>query len=343
MKQDRAAIIGAGSWGTALALLLAEKGVEVSLWGHRPEHVRLLQEERENKTYLPGHPFPPTLQPTESLKEALTGVGTICMVVPSHTYRQVFCKVLEHAPEGVTYVSATKGIENESLKTMTQVMADCLAETGVSPAPLAVLSGPSFAKEVAAKVPTAITIGCADTGAVEALQQLFSTEYFRVYTSSDIIGLEISAALKNIIAIGAGICDGLEFGSNARAAAITRGLAEMTRLGTLLGASQQTFFGLSGLGDLVLTCTGELSRNRYVGIELGKGRSLESIIDSMTMVAEGIKTTRSVYDLVRNLEVEMPILEQVYQVLYEGKDCRAVVKDLFSRELKPEWNASRSD
>lgn len=337
MEQDRVAIIGAGSWGTALALLLADKGVEVRLWGHRPEHVQLLHKERENKTYLPGYPFPPALQPTASMQEAVTGVGAICMVVPSHTYRQVFHQVLEHAPDGVPFVSATKGIENQSLNTMTQVMDECIAEAGTSPAPLAVLSGPSFAKEVAARVPTAITIGCADAGAAEALQQLFSTDYFRVYTSSDIVGLEISAALKNIIAIGAGICDGLEFGSNARAAVITRGLAEMTRLGTMLGASQQTFFGLSGLGDLVLTCTGELSRNRYVGIELGKGRSLESIVDSMTMVAEGIKTTRSVYDLVRNLEVEMPILEQVYQVLYEGKDRKAAVKDLLSRELKPEY------
>ena len=269
------------------------------------------------------------------MAEAVSGAGVIVMVVPSHAYRQVFFEVRELAQQGSIFVSATKGIENQSLKTMTQVMGDSFTTHGPSP-PFAVLSGPSFAKEVAQKVPTAITIGCKGDDTAQFLQNLFSTDYFRVYTSSDIIGLEISAALKNIIAIAAGICDGLAFGSNARAAVITRGLAEMTRLGVKLGARQETFFGLSGLGDLVLTCTGELSRNRYVGIELGKGKSLNEILDSMNMVAEGVKTTKSVHDLVTRLEAEMPILEQVYEVLYEGKDCTTAVKDLLSRDLKAE-------
>lgn len=336
MSSRRAAIIGAGSWGTALALLLAEKGIDTSLWGHRSEHVTALIEERQNRAYLPGFDFPATLKPTGSLEDAVHGADVITMVVPSHAYRQVFSQIKELSLQPTTFVSATKGIENQSLKTMTRVMGECLQENGTSPSPLAVLSGPSFAKEVAGKVPTAITIGCENDDTARFLQNFFSTEYFRVYTSTDIVGLEISAALKNIIAIAAGICDGLEFGSNARAALITRGLAEMTRLGVMLGARQETFFGLSGLGDLVLTCTGELSRNRYVGIELGKGKSLDTILDSMNMVAEGVKTTRSVYDLVNKLGADMPILEQVYEVLYCGKDCNTAVKDLLNRDLKPE-------
>ena len=336
MNDQRAAIIGAGSWGTALALLLAHKGIETRLWGYRPEQVRLLRQEGQNRAYLPGFQFPASLYPEESLEQAVAGVGVIVMVVPSHAYRQVFSRVWELTEKEAVFVSATKGIENQSLKTMTQVMGDCFTGNDDSPPLCAVLSGPSFAKEVAQKVPTAITIGSTNDKIAQSLQNLFSTDYFRVYTSSDIVGLEVSAALKNIIAIAAGISDGLDFGSNARAALITRGLAEMTRLGVRLGAQQETFFGLSGLGDLVLTCTGELSRNRYVGIELGKGRSLEEILDSMNMVAEGIKTTRSVYDLVTRLEAEMPILEQVYEVLYEGKDCGLAVKDLLSRDLKPE-------
>ncbi len=336
MNKPRVAVIGAGSWGTALALLLAGKGVQVKLWGHRPERVAALKKERQNKAYLPGFNFPSTLDPTDSIKDAVSRADVVCMVVPSHGYRQVFQHVTRESP-GAIFISATKGIENDSLKTMTQVMEDCLAAQGTLPGPFAVLSGPSFAKEVARKMPTAITIGCQDLESTAFLQQLFSTDYFRVYTSTDITGLEISAALKNIIAVAAGICDGLDFGTNARAALITRGLAEMTRLGVNMGAHRETFFGLSGLGDLVLTCTGALSRNRHVGIELGKGKSLDVILGEMKMVAEGVKTTRSVYDLVNKLGVEMPILEQVYQVLYQNKDCRTAVKDLLSRDLKPEY------
>ncbi len=336
MNNSRVAVIGAGSWGTALALLLAEKGVAVQLWGHRPHHVASLLKEHQNKAYLPGFIFPPALQPVATLKEAVQHAAIVCMVVPSHGYRPVFEQAAQHAGDGTIYVSATKGIENDSLKTMTQVMAEWFEGAGREPSPLAVLSGPSFAKEVARKVPTAITIGCREPQTARFLQELFSTEFFRVYTSTDVIGLEISAALKNIIAIAAGICDGLEFGDNARAALITRGLAEMTRLGVILGASQETFFGLSGLGDLVLTCTGALSRNRHVGMELGRGKSLDSILTSMNMVAEGVKTTRSVHDLVLRLGVEMPILEQVYQVLYGNKDCTAAVRSLLGRDLKAE-------
>lgn len=336
MNKGRVAVIGAGSWGTALALLLAEKGIEVRLWGHRPEQIALLLKQRQNQAYLPGFTFPPALQPVATVKEAVQRTDIVCMVVPSHGYRSVFEQVVQNGGDGTIYISATKGIENDSLKTMTQVMAEILQGTGRELSQCAVLSGPSFAKEVARKVPTAITIGCRESQTAHLLQELFSTGFFRVYTSTDVIGLEISAALKNIIAVAAGICDGLEFGDNARAALITRGLAEMTRLGVILGANQETFFGLSGLGDLVLTCTGALSRNRHVGIELGRGKSLDSILKSMNMVAEGVKTTKSVHDLVVKLGIEMPILEQVYQVLYGNKDCNAAVRDLLSRELKSE-------
>ena len=329
------AVIGAGSWGTALALLLGKKGHSVRLWGHRLEHVAAIQENRENYAYLPGFPFPDTITPTADISTAVKAASIICMVVPSHCYRLVFEQVLSAAPPAAIFVSATKGIENDSLNTMTQVMESCSTRCGRE-INSAVLSGPSFAKEVADEVPTAITIGSKQAKIAQELQDVFSTDYFRVYTSSDIIGLELSAALKNIIAIAAGICDGLDFGTNARAALITRGLAEMTRFGVERGAEKETFFGLSGLGDLVLTCTGALSRNRYVGVELGKGKKLDQILKEMTMVAEGVKTTKSVFDMVNKNQLDMPILEQVYKILYEDKNCLLAVKDLLGRALKPE-------
>jgi len=334
-KAQDIAVIGAGSWGTALALLLGKKGHSVRLWGHRLEHVAAIQENRENLAYLPGFPFPDTITPTADISTAVKAASIICMVVPSHCYRVVFEQVLSAAPPAAIFVSATKGIENDSLKTMTQVMESCSTRRGRE-INSAVLSGPSFAKEVADEVPTAITIGSKQAKIAQELQDVFSTDYFRVYTSSDIIGLELSAALKNIIAIAAGICDGLDFGTNARAALITRGLAEMTRFGVQRGAEKETFFGLSGLGDLVLTCTGALSRNRYVGIELGKGKKLDQILKEMTMVAEGVKTTKSVFDMVNKNQLDMPILEQVYKILYEDKNCLLAVKDLLGRALKPE-------
>ncbi len=334
-KHKKIAVIGAGSWGTALALLLGKKGHTVHIWGHRPEHVNSIEQERQNNKYLPGFLFPDNIYPTADISKAVSHAAIICMVVPSHGYRQVFEQVLKSASNESVFVSATKGIENTSLNTMTQVMEQCAAshERQIE---TAVLSGPSFAREVAAEVPTAITIGCKKSAIADELQDVFSNDNFRVYTSSDIIGLELSASLKNIIAIAAGICDGLEFGSNARAALITRGLAEMTRFGVHYGADKETFYGLSGLGDLVLTCTGALSRNRKVGIDLGKGKKLADILKDMTMVAEGVKTTKSVFYMVKKNGIEMPILEQVYKILYEGKNCLLAVKDLLGRALKPE-------
>jgi len=336
-EQHPIAVIGAGSWGTALALHLSKKGCSVRLWGVDPHHVEKLQQERQNTRYLPGMLFPETLSPTDNLKEAVSGSPTICMVVPSHGYRDVFEKVVGCLDNDAVIISATKGVENGTLQTMSQIMADVInGSEKIISIERAVLSGPSFAKEVAEEVPTAITMGCKDAVIASELQKLFNTGYFRVYTSTDLIGLEVSAALKNIIAIAAGICDGLKFGMNARAALITRGLAEITRLGIKMGAEPATFYGLSGMGDLVLTCTGDLSRNRTVGLKLGKGQLLDQILDEMSMVAEGVKTTKSVYHLAKEQHVEMPILEQVYRILYEDKDCRTAVNDLLGRDLKAE-------
>ncbi len=314
-KVEKIAVLGAGSWGTALATVLSCKSGKVMLWGHKENHVVEIQKKRENTRYLPGITLAENIHPTTSLAEALKSAEIVCAVIPSHVFRHVFEKVHLLLENGVTIVSAIKGIENQTLLTMTQVMEEILsANKRDIDTRIAVISGPSFAKEVAIGMPTAVTIGCKDIECARKLQNIFVTDTFRVYASTDIIGLEISAALKNIIAIAAGICDGLGYGMNTRAALITRGLAEMTRLGVILGAEKETFFGLSGLGDLVLTCTGDLSRNRYVGIQLGRGKKLSDILEEMQMVAEGVKTTKSVYDLTRPLNIEMPILEQVYAI-----------------------------
>lgn len=330
-------IVGAGSWGTALGVHCARKGVEVRLWGHNPEHLQTLATDRQNQRYLKGHTFPPSLSVEHTLNALGSQCSLILMVVPSHGFRAVFEQVAASISQNCTVISAVKGIENDSLMTMSQVMFEVIARHGKQDIiTTGVLCGPSFAKEVARKVPTAVTIGCHDQNRAAEVQSLLTTDYFRVYTSHDVIGLEISGALKNIVAIAAGICDGLEFGFNARAALITRGLAELARFGVHLGAQRETFYGLSGVGDLVLTCTGDLSRNRSVGIKLGQGKKLEEILGEMEMVAEGIKTTKSVYNLATRIGIEMPILEQVYQIIYHGKDCRKAVNDLLERQLKPE-------
>lgn len=331
---NKVAMVGAGSWGTALALLLSRKGCPVTLWDFSADHVAQLTADRENKRYQPGHAFPETLQVSDSLAETVAGAGCVVMVVPSHGYRAVYREVYPLLQDGVLVVSAVKGIEIESGMTMTQIMeAEGRNDKGIA---LGVLSGPSFAAEVADRQPTAVTVAFADSQAAEVVQQLFSTDYFRVYTSSDVLGLEISAAMKNVIAIAAGICDGLNYGLNTRAALITRGLAEITRLGVAMGGDPQTFAGLGGLGDLVLTCTGNLSRNRTVGLKLGSGLTLEQALSEMKMVAEGVKTTRSCYNLAQSRQVEMPILEQMYQILYHEKRCQDAVVELFQRDLKQE-------
>lgn len=334
---EKIAVIGAGSWGTALAILLGNKGFAVDLWAHRPDHVAALLRDRKNTTYLPGFPFPDKVYPTADLAQTVSGKPVVVMVVPSHVYREVFTHLAPHLAPDAAIISATKGIENETLRTMNQVMAEVLAkENSGFCGQLGVLAGPSFAREVAAGIPTAVTVAAPTIEEARFFQDIFHTERFRVYAGIDVIGMELGGALKNIVAIAAGICDGLGYGTNTRAALITRGLAEITRLGVAMGAKPLTFSGLAGMGDLVLTCTGDLSRNRQVGLKLGQGKTLKQILAEMKMVAEGVKTTRSAMALARKIGVEMPILEQVYAMIYEDKPCAEAVQALLGRNQKEE-------
>ena len=333
MPQKKITIIGAGSWGTALAKLLADKGEKVQKRGHRPELIADVNRLRENSLYLPGVKLG-NIEFTADLVKAVTGSYMLVMVVPSHVFREVFQKITPLLKKGTYILSATKGIENNTLMTMTEVMKDVLPiDSGMF---IGVLSGPSFAKEVAGGIPTAVTVAATDKKIAQVFQEAFFTELFRVYTSDDVVGLELGGPLKNIVAIAAGICDGLGYGTNTRAALITRGLAEITRIGVKMGANPLTFSGLAGLGDLVLTCTGDLSRNRQVGLMLGNGKRLNDILAEMKMVAEGVKTTRSAWRLAQKNGVDMPILEQIYKVLYEDKPCSEAVKSLLSRDQKEE-------
>ncbi len=328
-------VVGAGSWGTALADLLARIGHRVTLWAYESDLVLRMRETKENDLYLPDISLHEELEFTNSLAEVVKGKELILLVPPSQLMRQILRQLLLHLEDGRILVSASKGIENESLMTMSQVISEELKSAGRK-ADLAFLSGPSFAREVARGLPTAVVVAAEDVAIAELVQKVFSGEFFRVYTNSDVIGVEFGGSLKNVMALAAGIADGLGFGSNTRAALITRGLSEMTRLGVAAGAERQTFAGLAGMGDLVLTCTGDLSRNRSVGLELGRGRSLQDILAGMNMVAEGVKTTISTYQLAAKLKVSAPITEQVYKILEEGKDPHQAVTDLLDRSLKAE-------
>ncbi len=331
------AVIGAGSWGTAIAILLAKNGYNVHLWGHNKNHVEQISSERVNRKYLKGVTLPDNILISHSLKDCVEDTQVVVMVVPSHGLRTVFRNLIPYLTKGSRIISAVKGIENETLMTMTQVMGEELSLSCCEEDfHIGVLSGPSFAEEVAKNIPTAVTIGFNEIFIAKEMQNIFGSDYFRVYASRDIIGLEISAAIKNIIAIATGVCDGLGYGLNTNAALITRGLAEMKRLGIALKAESETFSGLSGIGDLVLTCTGNLSRNRTVGLKLGEGKNIREITSEMSMVAEGVKTTKSVYYLAQALKIEMPIMEQVYSIIYENKECSLAVKDLLNRELREE-------
>ncbi len=328
------AVIGAGSWGTALAQLLAEKGADLRLWVREPEVLEQISR-GENQTFLPGVGLSPRIRATSDFAEALQGAAVAVMAVPSHVFREVLRQAAEHLAPAVILVSAAKGLEIDTQLTMEGVVRE---ELGAGLA-YAVLSGPSFAREVAARQPTAVTVASRQPEAARFLQRLFSTPYFRVYTSYDVTGVELGGALKNVFAIGTGMLTGYGLGDNPRAALITRGLAEITRLGVRLGANPMTLVGLGGLGDLVLTCTGRLSRNFQVGYRLGRGESLEEILASMQMVAEGVKTSRAVYLLAQRLGVEMPIVEAVYRILYTGLSLKEAIRKLMARELKDELEA----
>lgn len=328
------AVLGAGSWGTALAIHLARLGHDVRLWARARELAADLVAKGENPGRLPGIAFPDTVRPTADLGEACAAADVVLVVCPSSAVRGVAQKVRELARGRPLMVSAAKGVEQDSRLTMTGVLEEVLGEPHRRH--VAALSGPSFAREVALGVPTAVTAAAVDLAVAQAVQRVFNGPTFRVYTSTDVIGVEIGGAVKNVIALAAGVSNGLGFGHNSRAALITRGLAEITRLATRLGADGQTLAGLSGLGDLVLTCTGDQSRNRTVGLRLGRGERLEEIVRSMTEVAEGVRNTVSVRDLAHSVAVEMPIAEQMYLLLYEHKPPRQVVIDLMTRGLKRE-------
>lgn len=328
----RIAVVGAGSFGSCLALLLHRNGHQVSLWSHSEDTCRIIRETGENKTYLPGYPFPKDIQVTNELKEILTAAELVLYVVPTQATRKVLEESASFLQSGQNIVSASKGIEQGTHRLVAEIFTDVLGEEFRDR--LFFLSGPSFAKEVAAGVPTAVTLAGYNKKKIPEIQNVFSGDTFRAYGTTDVVGVEIGGALKNIIAIATGITDGLELGYNSRAAIMTRGLAEIARLGRELGANPVTFMGLAGMGDLVLTCTGSLSRNRTVGVKLGQGMSLDEIMKDMRMVAEGVATTQSAHELATSLGVEMPITRLVYEVLYDGRNIREAVTALMSRKLK---------
>jgi glycerol-3-phosphate dehydrogenase (NAD(P)+) len=337
MSDTRVAVIGAGSWGTALADLLARKGVETVLWSYEQDVAESIRNEHRNARYLAQIELHPDLHATSDLEEAVRGAKAIVSVSPSHVVRQVMGQLSPFVERDAMIVSASKGIEVDTLQTMDEVLGAVLPEPLGNR--LAFLSGPSFALEVAQGHPTAVTMAAHDPEIALRAQELFQTDRFRVYTNEDVRGVELGGSLKNVIAIASGVVDGLGFGNNTRAALITRGLAEITRLGVTLGAHPRTFSGLAGMGDLILTCTGALSRNRSVGLELAAGRSLDDILGGMTMVAEGVRTARSARELAERNEVEMPIVDAVYSLLYEGRSARDAVETLMLREPKPEvWS-----
>ena len=325
------AVIGAGSWGTTLASLLVEKGYDVSLWAREAEIADEITAKGTNSLYLPEVILPSGLKATNRLEEAFRNARYILNVVPTQYARSVFEEAASYLSSNAVIISASKGIEQGTLLTVSDILHEVTGKE------VAALSGPSFAKEVIKKLPTAVTLAAADIKTGLLLQEIFNSGYFRVYTHNDVIGVELGGALKNVVAIASGICDGLSLGHSARAALITRGLVEISRLGKVMGADPATFSGLSGLGDLVLTCTGPLSRNYSVGVNLGKGIKLKEILSSTRSVAEGVATSLSAFELAREKGVEMPIIEQVYEVLYQGNDPETAVLSLMNRALKSEF------
>jgi glycerol-3-phosphate dehydrogenase (NAD(P)+) len=329
----RIAVVGGGSWGTAFAAMLGERHQDVALWVREPEVCREIRELGENRAFLPGVPVPKAVRPTTEPAEALEGRGIVAMAVPSHHLRSVAERIAPFLAPGACVVSLVKGLETGTLKRMSEVLGEALPEASSR---LAVLSGPTFAREVAEGKPTGATLAATDPNLASHLQRAVSGRRFRVYAETDVAGTEIGGALKNVMAIAAGMSDGLGFGHNARALLIARGLAETARLGARLGANPQTFAGLSGLGDLVLTCTGDLSRNRGVGVRIGRGERVDDIVAGMKMVAEGVNTARAVAALSRATGIAMPISEQVDRILHGGKDVKTAVTELFARTLRAE-------
>ncbi|MEE9278636.1 MAG: NAD(P)H-dependent glycerol-3-phosphate dehydrogenase [Myxococcota bacterium] len=331
----RCAVLGAGSFGTCLAILLAERGYAVSLWARDPLIVDGIRRHRRNPRYLTDLPLPQNIEAVSSLEEALVHREVVLSVVPSYAVREVWERARGYLDRDALVISASKGIEVGSGLLMSQILREVLPPE--AHARLVFLSGPSFAREIAEGLPTAASLASNNEGFAIAAQSILSSPSFRCYTNDDVIGLELGGALKNVIAIAVGISDGMQMGLNSRAALITRGLAEIGRLGAALGAKPLTFLGLSGIGDLILTCTGDLSRNRRVGLAIGRGEPIEQVLERLTEVAEGVRTTRSAYELARRNGVEMPITDSVYRVLYERKDLDEAVRELVTRQLKSEY------
>lgn len=327
------AVLGAGAWGTALAILFSHNRHKTLLWGHDPRHIQALLDTHSNEESLPGIPFPESLQPVTSLEQAIRHCGDILIAVPSHAFHSVLEQISPLLEREQRILWATKGLEKDTGKLLHENFESVLG----AQRPYAVLSGPTFAAEVARGLPTAVTIASNDQSFADELAQRIHNDCFRAYTSNDVVGVELGGAVKNVMAIAAGIADGLGFGANTRAALITRGLAEIMRLGTAMGGQQETFMGLAGLGDLVLTCTDNQSRNRRYGLARAQGLDHLAALDSITQVVEGIQTAREVLRVAEQHRIDMPITRQIYRVLYEDVDPREAVHDLFARELKPEF------
>ena len=333
-SKSRVAVIGTTSWGTTIAIMLTRKGLTASLWARTEEEAEKLNREKGNAIRLPGFPFPEGLRATASLDEALDKARLVIFAVPSQDMRRNIGLVREYLGSSTLILSVAKGLEVESVKRMSQVLSEEI-KTRFHPN-ICVLSGPNLSGEIARGLPAVTVVAAYDAGVAARVQKIMATPIFRVYTNTDVVGVELGGALKNIIALAAGMVDGLEYGNNTKAGLITRGLAEITRLGVAAGANPLTFAGLAGLGDLVATCASPLSRNRFVGQELAKGRDLKGILSSMTGIAEGVTTTIAALKLANELDVEMPIAEQVFRVLFKGLDVRQAVSELMVRELKHE-------
>ncbi|WP_297598082.1 NAD(P)H-dependent glycerol-3-phosphate dehydrogenase [uncultured Cetobacterium sp.] len=331
---EKVVIIGAGSWGTALGMVLAKKGHEVIMWEHNKEIAEKLNTERENSRLLPGIKFPERLTVTSEVDGLLAGVKYVVFSVPSQVLRGVITRLSSQIEDRMILINTAKGLEVLTGETLSNVIKDEIK--GKYHKNIIVLSGPTHAEEVAQELPTTI-VAAGEFENAKKVQELFNTENFRVYVSKDMAGVELGGAVKNCLAIGAGIADGLGYGDNAKAALITRGIAEMIRFGKVMGADELTFSGLTGIGDLVVTCASRHSRNRYVGERLGKGDKIQDILDSMVMVAEGVATVKAVYNKKLDLKISMPIVEAIYQIIYEGADTKEKVKELMTRELKEEF------
>jgi len=334
-KPFKVTVLGDGGWGTALAMVLDESGADVALWGAFPDYIRLMDRERKNPKFLPGVAIPGSIRLIHDIAEA-GRADLILSVVPSQYLRSVMIRLREVYAPGTPVASATKGIEVDTLETATQIIAGALGLADEAPERIAVVSGPSHAEEVARRMPTTVVSASRNRDLACTVQDRLNTERFRVYTNDDPVGVELAGCIKNVLSIAGGMADGLGFGDNTKAALLSRGIVEMGRLGEAMGGRRATFFGLAGIGDLVVSCTSRHGRNRAVGEELGKGRPLEEIVAGTEMVAEGVKTTRAVKELMEKWGVEMPICREVYNVLYEGKKPEHALRDLMTRELKDE-------